>query len=208
MNPFDFKKNSIEHCFLVLDLNLRYYLYLVTAWLECHELWIDWRPKTLGATRFAPSGALESHEPISARNKKRYWRETLAGNVSVLDTGMSELVDSDDVKDMRIEKSSICDREAARTPLSDSRCESSVLNAETLLSKCRGLNPSDERGVARKYSLSDVGCDSDTLNVILILLVKYHGIPIPARRMHVKWHVIHVMTTSRPMTRHRMSALV
>ena len=49
--------------------------------------------------------------------------------------------------------------------------------------------------MARKYPLSDVGCDSDTLNVILILLVKYHGIPIPARRMHVNWHVIHMMTT-------------
>ena len=112
-----------------------------------------------------PSGALESHELTSAKNQKRYWCEPLSDNVSVLDIEMSELVDSDDVKDMRIEKSSICDREAARTPLSDSRCESSVLNAETLLSKCRGLNPSDERGVARKYSLSDVGCDSDALNV-------------------------------------------
>ena len=27
------------------------------------------------------------------------------------------------------------------------------------------MNPSDERGVARKYPLSDVGCDRDALNV-------------------------------------------
>ena len=46
----------------------------------------------------------------------------------MLDIGMSELVDSDDVEDMRIEKSSICDSEAARTPLSDSCCESNVMN--------------------------------------------------------------------------------
>ena len=61
--------------------------------------------ETLGVTRTPPSGSSESHEPTSARNQKRYWREPLADNVSVLDIGMSELVDSDDVKDMRIEQS-------------------------------------------------------------------------------------------------------
>ena len=62
----------------------------------------------------------------------------------------------------------ICDSEAARTPLSDSRCERNVLNAESIFDQAsshRGLNPSDERGVARKYPLSDVGCDSDAPNV-------------------------------------------
>ena len=44
--------------------------------------------------------------------------------MSVLDIGMSDLVDSDDVNYMSIGQSSICDSEAARTPLSDSRCES------------------------------------------------------------------------------------
>ena len=76
---------------------------------------------------------------------------------------MSELVDSDDVKDMSIEQSSICDSEAARTPLSGSRCELNVLNDESIVdqsSSHRGLKSSDERGVARKYPLSDVGCDS------------------------------------------------
>ena len=111
---------------------------------------------------------MESHEPTSARNQKRYWLEPLADNVSVLDIGMSELVDSDDVKDMRIEQSSICDSEAARTPLSGSRCEINVLNDESIVdqsSSHRGLKSSDERGVARKYPLSDVGCDRDALNV-------------------------------------------
>ena len=77
---------------------------------------------------------------------------------------MSELVDPDDVKDMSVEKSSMCDSEAARTPLSDIRCENNVLNAESIVERAssyRGLNPSDERGVARKYPLSDVGCDRD-----------------------------------------------
>ena len=81
---------------------------------------------------------------------------------------MSELVDYDDVKDMSMEKSSICYSEAARTPLSDSRCEMNVLNAKSIVDQAsnhRGLNPSDERGVARKYPLNDVGYDSDALNV-------------------------------------------
>ena len=69
------------------------------------------RSKTLGVTRTALNGALESHEPTSATNQKRYWREPLANNVSVPDIGMSELVDSEDVKDMNIEQRSICDRE-------------------------------------------------------------------------------------------------
>ena len=67
---------------------------------------------------------------------------------------MSELVDSDDVKDMSIEQSSICDSEAARTPLSDIRCENDTINASSIdeqASSRRGLNPSDERGVARQY---------------------------------------------------------
>ena len=66
---FDF--DSIERC-SVLDLDSRYDLILGMAWLERHEPWIDWRSKTLGATRTAPSGALESHEPTSARNQKHY----------------------------------------------------------------------------------------------------------------------------------------
>ena len=77
---------------------------------------------------------------------------------------MSELVDSDDVKDISIEKSSICDGEATQTPLSDSRCEINVLNAKSIVDQAssrQGLNPSDERGVAYKYRLSDVRCDSN-----------------------------------------------
>ena len=46
---------------------------------------------------------------------------------------MSELVDSDDVKDMSIEQRSICASEAARTPLSDSHCENNVLNAKSIV---------------------------------------------------------------------------
>ena len=67
---------------------------------------------------------------------------------------MSELVDSDDIKDMSIEQCSICDSEVTRTTLRDSRCESNVLNAESIVDQAsshRGLNPSDERGEARLY---------------------------------------------------------
>ena len=91
---------------------------------------------------------MDSHEPTSARNQKRYWREPLAENVSVLDIGMSDLVDSDDVKDMSIEQSSTCDGEAARTPLSDSRCESNVLNAESIVDYA-----SSNRGLSRQMSV-------------------------------------------------------
>ena len=42
--------NSVERC-LALDLDSRYDLILGIAWLERHEPWIDWRSKTLGATR-------------------------------------------------------------------------------------------------------------------------------------------------------------
>ena len=76
--------DSIEQC-VVLDLDARYDLILGMAWLERHEPWIDWRSKTLGATRTSPSGALESHEPTSARKQKRYWREHQTESVGVLD---------------------------------------------------------------------------------------------------------------------------
>ena len=163
-------------------MDSRYDLILGMAWLERYEPWIDWRSETLGATRTAPRGALESHEPTSARNQKRYWRESLAENVSVLNIGMSELVDSDDVKDVSIEQSSICDSEAARTPISDSLCESNVLNAESIpdqASSHRGLNPSNDRGVARKYPLSDVGRDSDALNVSIVVVGEIPRHPEP-----------------------------
>ena len=78
---------------------------------------------------------------------------------------------------MSIEQSSICDSEAARTPLRGSRCE----NVDQVSSH-RGLNPSDERGVARKYPLSDVGCDSDTLNVNIDVVgeIPRHPEPVSA----------------------------
>ncbi|CAH0515725.1 unnamed protein product [Peronospora belbahrii] len=65
--------NSMERC-LVLDLDARYDLILGMKWLQRRKPWIVWRLKTLGATRNAPGGALESHEPTSARKQKRFWR--------------------------------------------------------------------------------------------------------------------------------------
>ena len=91
--------NSVERC-AVLDLDSRNDLILGMAWLERHEPWIDWRSKTLGATRFSPGGALESHEPTSARKQKRYWRGHWAETVNMLEVGMSELVDTEGVKDV------------------------------------------------------------------------------------------------------------
>ena len=93
-----FDSDSINRC-STLGMDLRYDLILGMAWLERHDPWIEWRSKTLGATRTVPSGVLESHEPTSARNQNHYWRESLTDNFSVLDIGMSELVYSDNVKE-------------------------------------------------------------------------------------------------------------
>ncbi|POM71719.1 Reverse transcriptase, partial [Phytophthora palmivora] len=85
--------DSRERC-LVLDLDSRYDLILGMAWLERHEPWIDWKSKTLGATHFSPDGALASHEPTSARTQKRYCLEHWTESVSLLDVGVSELVNA------------------------------------------------------------------------------------------------------------------
>ena len=53
---FDF--DSIKLC-SVLDLDSICNLILGMAWLESHEPGIYWRSKKLGATRTAPSGALD-----------------------------------------------------------------------------------------------------------------------------------------------------
>ena len=141
----------MERC-LVLDLDTRYDLILGMAWLERHELWIDWRSKTLGATRTAPSEALECHEPTSARKQKRYWREPRPDMVSVLDIGMSELYDSN-VVDLSLEQGSSTVCGTARTPLSDTHSGNESLNAESIVGiepKHPGSDPVDVRGVARK----------------------------------------------------------
>ena len=122
---FDF--DSIERC-LVLDLDSRYDLILVMAWLERHEPWIDWRSKTLGATRNVPSGVLESHEPNFARQQKRYRREPLTEDVNVLGIGMSELINSN-INDMKVERISCTVCEGGYTPLSDNRCDTESLHA-------------------------------------------------------------------------------
>ena len=164
LNFLDF--NSVERC-LVLDLDSRYDLILGMAWLERHEPWIDWRSKTLGATRIVSDEALESHEPTFAKKQKRYWREPLTESVSVLDIGVSELLDPL-VNENSVEPCSETHSEVARTPLSDTRSDNESLNAESIVGLepgHQGLDPSDARGVARINPPSDVGCNSDSLKV-------------------------------------------
>ena len=67
------------------------------------------------------SGALESHEPTFAR-ESAIWRDPLTESVSVLDIGMSELVDFD-VND---------NSETARTPLSGTCCYNEPLDADSI----------------------------------------------------------------------------
>ncbi|KAG4235385.1 hypothetical protein PC116_g16469 [Phytophthora cactorum] len=128
--------DSVERC-LVLDLDSRYDLILGMAWLERHEPWIGWRSKTLGATHFAPSGALVSHEPTSARKQKRFWRGHEAESAMMLAIGMSELV-SNEIAVVH-ERGSQDVRGAARSPWSGAG-----LVSDPLL--CRD---EDVRGVAR-----------------------------------------------------------
>ena len=109
--------NSVERC-LVLDLDSRYDLILCMAWLERHEPWIDWRSKTLGATRNVPSETLKIHEPTFARKQKCYWREPSAESIIVLEIGVSELINSN-VNNSCVENSSVTSSGTARTPLSD-----------------------------------------------------------------------------------------
>ena len=127
--------DSTERC-LVLDLDSRYDIILGMAWLERHEPWIDWRSKTLGATRKVPSEALESHEPAFARQQKRYWCEILTEDANVQDIGMSELINSN-VNDMKIERSyfTVCEEDC--TTLSDTRCDDESLPAASMV----GLRP-------------------------------------------------------------------
>ncbi|GMF26338.1 unnamed protein product [Phytophthora fragariaefolia] len=121
--------DSVEHC-LVLDLDARYDLILGMTWLERHEPWIDWRPKTFGATHCSPSGALASHEPTSARKQKRFWREHWTETVNLLDIGMSEMMDTESVVDKSPELSSLAEREAAHNPLSNAQGEAASLRAD------------------------------------------------------------------------------
>ena len=133
--------DSIECC-LVLDLDSRYDLSLGMAWLERHEPWIDWRSKTLGATRNVPSESLESHEPTLLGNKSTIYA-ILKEDVNMLDIGMSKLTNSN-VESMNSERRSLNISDTARTPLSVSRCDNESLHAESMV----GLGPSYQ------------GCDS------------------------------------------------
>ena len=158
--------DNIERC-LVLDLDSRYDLILGMAWLERHEPWIDWRSKTLGATRNVPSEALDSHEPTFARQQKRYWREPLTEDVNVLDIGMSELSNSN-VDDINIERSSSNAFKESYTPLSDTRCDTESLHASSmvgLVPKHQECNSSDVSAVARENTQSKGGRGGTSLNV-------------------------------------------
>ena len=158
--------DSIERC-LVLDLDSRYDLILGMAWLERHEPWIDWRSKTLCATRNVPSEVLESHEPTFARQQKCYWREPLTEDVNVLDIGITELMYSN-VNDICPEQVSVTISGTARTPLSDTHCDNESLHADSMVGlgpSHQGFNPSDASVVAREIPPSEVGRDGTTLNV-------------------------------------------
>ena len=138
------------------------------AWLERHEPRIDWRLKTLGATRNVPSEALEDHEPTFARQQqKHYWREPLTEDVNVLEIGMSELTNSN-VENMNTWRSSLNISDTARTPLSVTRCDNESLHTESMV----GLGPSyqncnsfDVCRVTRENAPSAVGREGTTLNV-------------------------------------------
>ena len=148
--------NSVERC-LVLDLDSRYDLILGMAWLERHEPWIDWRSKTLGATRIVSDEALESHEPTFARKQKCYWREPLTDSVNVLDIGVSELINSD-VNNNSVEQSSMTLSGTARIPLRDTQSNIETLDVgNDIGSRIEQVKVDD--------LVSDIGCKCDSLDV-------------------------------------------
>ncbi|CAI5730843.1 unnamed protein product [Peronospora farinosa] len=130
------------------------------AWLERHEPWIDWRSKTLGATRNVPSEALESHEPTFARKQKCYWREPLTDSVSVLDIGVSELINSD-VNNNSVEQSSMTLSGTARIPLSDTQSNIETLDVgNDIGSRIEQVKVDDlVSNIGCKWDLLDVGND-------------------------------------------------
>ena len=109
------------------------------AWLERHEPSIDWRSKTLGATRNVTRETLEGHNPTFARIQKQYWREPLTEDANVLDIGMSEFVNFN-VADSNGERSSFTVSNMTRTPLSDTRFDNESQHAEGMF----GLGPSHQ----------------------------------------------------------------
>ncbi|GMF58219.1 unnamed protein product [Phytophthora fragariaefolia] len=136
---------------------------LSMAWLERHEPWIDWRSKTLGATHFSPSGALASHEPISARTQKRFWREHWTETVNVLGIGISEMMDTEIVVDKSPEQSSWAEHGAAHNPLSNARGEATSLHADGGMDRRPERSSWTERGVARN-PLSDARGEAASLH--------------------------------------------
>ena len=80
---------------------------------------------------------------------------------------ISELIDSH-VNIRSVEQFSGTQSEVARTPLSDNRSDYESLNAESIAGLApgnQGLDPSDVRGVASIYPLSDGGYKSESLDV-------------------------------------------
>ena len=80
---------------------------------------------------------------------------------------MSELIDPL-VNENSVEPSSEIHNEVAHTPLSDTRRDNESLNASSIVGLelgHQGLAPSDALGVARINPPSEVGCNSDSLDV-------------------------------------------
>ncbi|CAH0522642.1 unnamed protein product [Peronospora belbahrii] len=143
--------NSMERC-LVLNLDARYNLILGMAWLERHEPWIDWRSKTLGAARNAPGGSLESHEPTSARNQKRFWRDYWTELINMLDVGISDFVDTVSVEDNSPGRGPMTGDSVVENPLDgtyDMCHENDVTSINTVSGvgvcklRCQDMSPSD-----------------------------------------------------------------
>ena len=161
------------------------------AWLGSHDPCIDWRSKTLGATRNVPSEVLESHEPTFARQQKRYWREPLTEDFNVLDIGITELMNSN-VNDVCPEPVSATNSGTARTPLSDTHCDNESLHAESMVGSGpshQGCNPSDVSEVAREIPPTEGGRNDTSLNVGNDIVGNKPEHSGKAHIMHVKCYV-------------------
>ena len=81
---------------------------------------------------------------------------------------MSEIVISDDVNDVSLEHKISIDSVIARKPLSDTRCDTDLLNAESIADLGpRNQDPcsTDARGVTTEHPQGEGGCKRASLNV-------------------------------------------
>lgn len=133
--------------FTVLDLDEKYDLILGMPWLEEHEPWIDWRSKSIGASKpHSTDRMLVSKVPTSANWQRRRWRERRVDNDEYM-VGVSELIDIPevDVSTERQDDAALSEWHGAERSGHMSTANVEAWNA----TRHEGAAPSEGRGAGR-----------------------------------------------------------